>query len=268
MKKTLIQIIFISAFIYSCSSNPYAPANKIYRRQAKELTKSLREVPPVSTVGMPATHPAGTVNFNLRKPNYVVIHHTAQSACEQTLKTFMLTKTQVSAHYVICKDGTIHHMLNDYFRAWHAGVGKWGNLTDVNSASIGIELDNNGSEVFPESQIQSLVRLLGKLKKDYNIPQANFIGHSDIAPSRKVDPNAFFPWKKLSEQGFGYWPDAVLDSVPANFNSIHGLRMIGYDTKDSVAAIKAFKLHFIQSDLTPVLTDSNKMVIQNLVRKY
>src|SRR5450756_3250197 len=89
-----------------------------------------------------------------------IIHHTEQNSCEQTLQTFTLPRTQVSAHYVICKDGTIHHMLNDYLRAWHAGNSRWGNLTDVNSSSIGIEIDNNGFEPFAEAQINSLVTLL------------------------------------------------------------------------------------------------------------
>ena len=88
-------------------------------------------------------------------------------------------------------------MLNDYLRAWHAGVAKWGNLTDVNSSSLGIELDNNGNEPFPDAQINSLLELLGRLKKDYSIPTANFIGHADIAPRRKPDPNAFSPGRYL-----------------------------------------------------------------------
>ncbi len=268
MKKILICAAVISAFVYACSSNPYAPTNRLYKKQAKAFARNIRELPAFPAVGKAALYQIGTVNFNLRKPNFVIIHHTAQDACEKTLKTFTTTRSQVSAHYVICKDGTIHHMLNDYLRAWHGGVARWGNVTDINSSSIGIELDNNGTESFPEAQINNLILLLGKLKKDYNIPAANFIGHSDIAPSRKVDPNASFPWKRLSEYGFGNWPDPVLDSVPPAFNSVQALRMIGYDTKDSAAAIRAFKLHFIQTDVSPVLTDSNKMVLQNLLKKF
>jgi len=267
MKKVIIPII-ISAIIYSCSSNPYSPANKEYKKQAKAFAKSIQNVPAISEIGKPAVYPVGTVNFNLRKPNYVIIHHTAQDACEKTITTFTTKKSQVSAHYVICKDGTVHHMLNDYLRAWHGGVAKWGTVSDINSVSIGIELDNNGNEPFTDDQIKSLTLLLTKLKKDYNIPTSNFIGHSDIAPSRKVDPSAYFPWKKLSEFGFGNWPDAILDTVPAGFNAVQSLRLIGYDTKDSVAAIKAFKLHFIQKDITPVMDDSTKMILNNLIRKY
>jgi N-acetylmuramoyl-L-alanine amidase len=90
----------------------------------------------------------GTVNFNLRKPNFIIIHHTAQDSLQQTIKTFTVTRTQVSSHYVIADDGSVIQMLNDYLRAWHAGRGSWGKDTDINSSSIGIELDNNGTEVF------------------------------------------------------------------------------------------------------------------------
>ena len=269
MKRFIFPLILFSCLFSACATNPYASSNKSYRKQARELIKPLKELPlQQSYAGKDPQTAVGTVNFNLRKPNYVIIHHTAQKACEQTLKTFTLQRTQVSAHYVICKDGTVHHMLNDYLRAWHAGAARWGSLTDVNSASVGIELDNNGNEPFPEEQINSLLVLLQQLKTNYNIPAGNFIGHADIAPGRKPDPNAFFPWKRLADTGFGYWPDLLLDSVPAGFNSVHALRMIGYDTRDSVAAIKAFKLHFIQTDLSPVLTDSNKAVLNNLIRKY
>src|SRR5215212_11635675 len=168
---------------YNCNRSPYAATNKSYKKQAKAYSKIIRQTPPKDSLSMASW--VGTTNFNMRKPNFVIIHHTAQNSCEQTLKTFTTPKTQVSAHYVICKDGTIHHMLNDYLRAWHGGVAKWGNNTDINSSSIGIEIDNNGFEVFTDQQINSLLTLLSSLKKAYSIPTANFIGHADIAPTRK-----------------------------------------------------------------------------------
>jgi N-acetylmuramoyl-L-alanine amidase len=159
-------------------------------------------------------------------------------------------------------------MLNDYLRAWHAGAGKWGNITDMNSVSIGIELDNNGFEPFTEAQINNLLVVLKALKKNYNIPTANFIGHSDIAPSRKVDPSRFFPWQQLAGEGFGYWYDITNANQPQNFNAVEGLRIIGYDTKDSIAAIKAFKLHFTQQDSTVSLNDTDRKIIYDLYKKY
>jgi N-acetylmuramoyl-L-alanine amidase len=159
-------------------------------------------------------------------------------------------------------------MLNDYLRAWHAGNSKWGNLTDVNSSSIGIELDNNGFESFTDPQINSLLQLLKKLKKDNNIPAANFIGHSDIAPKRKVDPNKYFPWQMLAQHGFGNWYDTANIKLPEIFNALQSLRIIGYDTKDSVAAIKAFKLHFEQQDGNSILTEDDTKIIYDLSKKY
>src|SRR5690606_14779437 len=103
---------------------------------------------------------AGAIHYDLRKPNFVIIHHTSQHSVAQTIRTFQLEHTQVSAHYVIGKDGRVIQMLNDYERAWHAGRSKWGSITDLNSVSIGVELDNNGEEPFPQEQINSLLILL------------------------------------------------------------------------------------------------------------
>lgn len=249
----------------SCSSGPYGPSNKAYKKQTKELGKTIRATP-VNPSGQDFV---GTTNFGLRKPNYVIIHHTAQNSTEQTLKTFITPKTQVSAHYVIGRDGVIYQMLNDYLRAWHGGAAKWGNLTDINSSSIGIELDNNGFEPFSEAQINGLLTVLAKLKKTHTIPAANFIGHSDIAPGRKVDPNITFPWKKLAENGYGLWQDQVLtDSVPESFNPIEALRIIGYDVKNPENAIKSFQLHFVQKELTGILNEEEKQILFNLYKKY
>jgi N-acetylmuramoyl-L-alanine amidase len=263
--------LFISCatlFIISCSHPYYYQSNKSYKKQAKEFAKTIGQQPSVFTIdGSTAPVWIGTTNFNMRKPNYVVIHHTAQNSCEQTYKTFTLPRTQVSAHYVICKDGTVQHMLNDYLRAWHAGTGKWGNLSDVNSASIGIEIDNNGFETFTEPQISSLLQLLDTLKRKYAIPPANFIGHSDIAPTRKVDPNIYFPWRTLADRGFGLWyADTTNITVPPDFSNMNALRIIGYDIKDSIAAIKAFKRHFLQ-DTTALINDPDKKILFNLMNK-
>lgn len=263
-------LICIVLGVIACSRNPYKASNKVYNQKAKEYAKALKTAPVETFVsdsmGLP-NYWVGTTNFNMRKPNFVIIHHTAQNSCEQTLKTFTLARTAVSAHYVICKSGVLHHMLNDYLRAWHGGIGKWGNMTDINSSSIGIELDNNGFEPFDSLQINSLISLLTRLKKEHNIPAANFIGHGDIAPTRKNDPNYRFPWKKLAEKGFGLWYDEVREEVPANFNHIQALRIIGYDVKDTSAAIQAFKRHFLQ-DTTKRINDLDKSVLYNLQKKY
>ena len=294
--------------LISCGSNPYKKTNKVYKKQAKEYAKQLKEFTPekdreTDTLNY-GKYAVGTTNFNLRKPNYVVIHHTAQDSVRQTLNTFTIPRTQVSAHYVISNDGEIYHMLNDYYRAWHGGVGMWGTTTDLNSTSIGIELDNNGSEEFSEAQINSLLDVLKELKTKYNLPDKNFIGHSDIAPGRKVDPNANFPWKRLAEEGYGLWydeeaidqlqlekpepvyvdfsitgiPDYKLpfldkilfpEIVPAGFDPKMALKIIGYDVSNLDNAIKSFKLHFIQEDFdNPYLNEEQIKILYNLYQKY
>ncbi len=256
----------------ACNRNPYAATNKVYKKQAKDLAATLMKQPLQVVANDSVKVPeywAGTVNFNMRKPNFVILHHTAQDSCGQTLRTFTLTRTQVSAHYVICKDGTISQMLNDYLRAWHGGVSRWGNVTDINSVSIGIEIDNNGFDPFTTEQINSLLSLLGTLKASYNIPAANFIGHADIAPTRKNDPSVLFPWKTLADKGFGvWWDDTTNVAVPIEFSHMQALRIVGYDVRDSSATFKAFKRHFIPLDTAMGLTEDNRKVLYGLYRKY
>jgi len=212
---------------------------------------------------------ASAIHYDNRKPNYVIIHHTSQNSTAQTVRTFQLEHTKVSSHYVIGRDGQVIQMLNDYDRAWHAGKSKWGSVTDMNSASIGIELDNNGRDPFPELQINALLILLDTLKTKYLIPQLNFIGHADIAPTRKDDPNVNFPWKKLAERGFGVWyNEDFLPEPPFNFNPIDALKIIGYDMSNSEAAIRAFKRKYIRTEVNGVLTARDKAVLYDLYRKY
>jgi N-acetylmuramoyl-L-alanine amidase len=264
MRLPIVFLLFLLIIAGACSTNKYAATNKIYKRQVKAFAKEIKKYPLDGTRGTWV----GTTNFGLRKPAFVIIHHTAQNSCDQTLQTFTLARTQVSAHYLICKDGTVHHMLNDYLRAWHAGLGSWGNDKDINSSSIGIELDNNGFDSFPDVQINSLLTLLDTLKSRYRIPSANFIGHADIAPTRKNDPNVHFPWKLLSQNGYGLWyGDTSQVTISANFNDLQALRIIGYSVKDSLAAIVAFKRHFEMQDSSAIITNNEKKILFDLMKK-
>lgn len=267
---TLFLFILFIGISNSCSRNPYAQTNRVFKKEARHFARSLKKMPSVLTMDslVSPRYSVATTNFDLRKPNFVILHHTAQDSCGETLKTFTTKQRKVSAHYLICKDGTVHHMLNDYLRAWQAGVSKWGNLTDVNSSSIGIEIDNNGFEPFTEPQIQSLLQLLDTLKKKYRIPTANFIGHADIAPRRKVDPNVWFPWQLLSERGFGLWyGDTSGIQVPEGFDHLQALRVFGYDVRDSVAAIRAFKRHFEQDTVGTCLNGADDKILYSLSRQ-
>lgn len=255
--------------IAGCSTSVYKGTNKTYKKQVKEYAELLKKYPLNDSTGLNyANDFVGTTNMSMRRPNYVIIHHTAQNSCEQTLKTFTLPRTQVSAHYVICEDGTVYHMLNDLLRAHHAGVSRWGNATDLNSSSIGIELDNNGFEYFSDAQIKSLSDLLGRLKRAFNIPAANFIGHGDIAPTRKNDPNWRFPWKQLADQGYGlWWNDTTGVSMPPNFDRLSALRIVGFEMKDTVAAWVGFKRHWLQ-DTTKTITAEQQKVLYMLSKKF
>ncbi len=267
---TKVGFFFTIVFVFACNTFQYQATNRFYKKQAKQLVKQIIETPYSITDSLnniPAPMWVGTTNFDLRKPNFVIIHHTAQNSFEETLRTFTLERTKVSAHYVICKDGTVHHMLNDYLRAWHGGVAKWGNNTDINSSSIGIEIDNNGFEPFNPKQIESLLNLLSVLKNKYKIPTPNFIGHGDIAPTRKNDPNIQFPWAMLANKGYGVWsePNPSI-KLKENLSVPYALALVGYDIKDSVAAILAFKRHF-RGDSTLIMNDADKSVLSQLVSK-
>ncbi|QKJ32070.1 N-acetylmuramoyl-L-alanine amidase [Mucilaginibacter mali] len=275
MKKTypLYFCLATVALLSACSpKGPYAVTNKVYTHQKDSLlllAKSEQAPLIVDSTGTQVpTDWVGTVNFGIRKPNYVIIHYTAQDSLGQTIKTFTVKHSAVSAHYVVAKSGKIVHMVNDYLRANQAGVGKWGSITDMNSCSIGIEIDNNGAEPYPDVQIKSLLALLAKLKKDYGIPQANFIGHQDWAPKRKPDPGPLFPWKVMAAHGFSFWSDEVLELAPDNYDYITALRLIGYDTSTPKDAIVAFKRHFVQSDITPTMTQLDLNILYNISKKY
>ena len=269
IKSLLISAIFLSIVLVACNNFQYSSTNKFYKKQTKDLVKQIKLDPSLQIVNdLPSAKQwVGTTNFDLRKPNFVIIHHTAQNSCEQTLRTFTLERTKVSAHYVICKDGTIHHMLNDYMRAWHGGIAKWGNNTDINSSSIGIEIDNNGFEPFEPAQINSLLSLLEKLKIQYKIPAENFIGHGDIAPKRKVDPNIHFPWNQLAQNGYGIWynPDST-KNLPTGLSIPMALSIVGYDVADTSAAMLAFKRHFRQ-DSTLQMNKADSSVLSQLVQR-
>jgi N-acetylmuramoyl-L-alanine amidase len=271
MKSYRIYLIGLCALgLASCSTYKYKATDKIYKNNAKSFAETIKATPPEGQKIDSLYNDqwfVGTTNMSIRKPNFVMIHHTAQDSLAQTLRTFTLPRTGTSSHYVVSRDGKVVQMVNDYLRAHHAGAGRWGNVTDMNSTSIGIEMDNNGrTDIWTEAQINSLCALLTTLKKRYNIPTENFIAHADFAPGRKNDPKNF-PWKTLAQKGFGLWYDDILNEVPENFDPMLGLKIIGYDIRRPNYAIEAFKIRYIQTDISHTLTDFDKKVIYNLYCK-
>lgn len=184
-------------------------------------------------------------NFDQRRPNFVILHQTTNATVDKALATLTDPARKVSAHYLIGRDGKSLQLVDESARAWHAGESRWGGMSDLNSASIGIELDNTGEEPFAEVQITALLALLAELRERHRIPAANVLAHGDVAPGRKVDPSRYFPWRRLAQSGFGLWCDQPPTAPPAGFDAALGLRALGYDMTQPAAVRAAFRRHFL-----------------------
>ena len=205
-------------------------------------------------------------NFNDRRPAFVILHHTSDANPQDAMATLTRPSAEVSAHFLVARDGTLYYLVDELKRAWHAGPSYWGGDIDMNSASIGIELDNDGVEPYAEVQLDRLIALLADLKARYRIPAANFLGHGDIAPSRKVDPGTNFPWKRLADRGFGLWCESPFEPVPASLDAGSLLGVLGYDVSRLDAAIGAFNRHFAGIE-SPVLSEANRARLNCLVTR-
>lgn len=148
------------------------------------------------------------------QPRLVVLHYTAMQSAESAIRWLCKPEAQVSAHYVISRAGTVTRLVPEDQRAWHAGAGAWGDCADVNSASIGIELDNDGTAPFAAPLMDALEALLGDILGRHGIPPEGVIGHSDLAPGRKIDPGSKFDWRRLARQGLSIWPEQTGGRAP------------------------------------------------------
>lgn len=211
-------------------------------------------------------------NVGERRPNYVIIHHTTNDTVERALATLTNRSRGVSAHYLIGRDGRIIYLVDELKRAWHAGDSYWGGNRDINSSSIGIELDNNGREPFAEAQVVALMALLGDLKTRWAIPTANVLGHGDVAPGRKVDPSALFPWRRLAAAGFGLWCEPPYDPLPAAADDATLLSALGYDVSVPWSAVAAFKRRWaaeehVTAESARGLSEAQRGMLQCLIRR-
>ncbi|WP_427968513.1 N-acetylmuramoyl-L-alanine amidase [Altererythrobacter sp.] len=189
-------------------------------------------------------------NFNERTLpiSMVVLHYTEMKPVETALDRLCDPEAGVSAHYLISEEGIVTRLVPEEMRAWHAGASYWRGHKDVNSASIGIELDHPGHELgyreFSEPQFQALVPLLARIVKDYDIPRANVVGHSDVAPARKIDPGELFPWERLAEYGLCLRrPEKLELGDPFDNDGAFylALERFGYDITDGHKAVEAFQ---------------------------
>ena len=149
-----------------------------------------------------------------RKIKYLIVHYTGMKSSAESLKRLQSKKSKVSSHYFINEYGKIIQLVKDYNIAWHAGISFWGSDKNLNSKSIGIEIQNKGQEFgyhkFNKSQVDALVKLMLYLKNKYQINDAFILGHSDIAPLRKKDPGEKFPWELLSKKKICIWHNICL----------------------------------------------------------
>ena len=216
-------------------------------------------------------------NFDIRKKdsslNYIIIHYSAIKSYKEALSHLSERKNKVSSHFFINKSGEIFYLVDVVNRAWHAGRSYWKGIIDINSESIGIEMDNSGHhydfENYTPKQINSLIQLLKYISIKFNINKQNILGHSDISPYRKIDPGERFPWKKLKKNNLSFFPNELfqntkykierylekkLDNRNKKYRLLYMLNKIGYDIraakkdkKKYYMLIKAYQMHYRQS---------------------
>lgn len=180
----------------------------------------------------------------------IVLHYTGMQDAESAIRRLTDPAAKVSAHYLIAEDGTVLQMVDEAKRAWHAGQSHWRGITDVNSASVGIEMVNPGHEFgyrpFPEQQIDALLPLVAAIKERYDIGRGDVVGHSDIAPKRKQDPGELFPWERLAKLRLALPRPTrnLMDPGWTEGGFLLALERFGYDVSDKLAALVAFQRRF------------------------
>ena len=199
-------------------------------------------------------------NYNSRKKSkiqLIVIHYTALKDTKEAISYLCTKEKKVSAHYLISQDGKIYNLVNEKFRAWHAGQSFWQDIIDINSFSIGVELDynpNGKNNNFSSQMISSLKKLILKIKEKYKIDKKNILAHSDIAPFRKKDPGKYFPWKLFEKekiisnfQNISKNEAKIIEGwfIKYNIKSkkriiIFALSLIGYDTRQVYKNLKLY----------------------------
>lgn len=200
-----------------------------------------------------------------RSPDMLVLHYTGMATAEAALDWLCAEESQVSCHYFVDEAGVITQLVAESRRAWHAGQSVWKGETDLNSASIGIEIANPGHEAglppFPDVQIEAVTALCSDIIGRHRIPPERVLAHSDIAPLRKRDPGEVFPWERLHGDGIGHWveplpvgggrfvqegdvgqPVEALQTMLALYG--YGVRVDGSFDSETAAAIRAFQRHF------------------------
>ena len=217
----------------------------------------------------------------LRNIRYLIIHYSGMQSGRVSMDRLKNPKSKVSCHYFIERNGNIFKMVEDDKIAWHAGKSKWKDLKNLNKHSIGIEIQNKGHFInyqsFTKKQIFSLIKLIKLLMKKYKINKKNILGHSDIAPLRKLDPGEKFPWNFLSKKGVAIWyPKNKLKADEIEIKSMRkfffrNIYKIGYrffslskkSNKDR-KIIMAFQRRFLPNEVNGKITKKTLKISQLL----
>lgn len=232
---------------------------------------------------------APSPNFDARRvpPDMLILHYTGMPTGEAALERLRDPAAKVSAHYLVEEDGRVFALAPEARRAWHAGVSYWAGETDINAASIGIEIVNPGHDhgyrPFPDRQIAAVIALIGDIRSRWTIPDGRILGHSDVAPARKQDPGELFPWQALAEAGHGWWvepPDAPGDALALGDEGLGvmtltaGLARLGYGLEASalfdqatVTVVQAFQRHWVQSRFDGVADGATRARLMALLRR-
>tara|TARA_Y100000389_G_scaffold117002_1_gene114208 strand:+ start:1471 stop:2193 length:723 start_codon:yes stop_codon:yes gene_type:complete len=216
---------------------------------------------------------------------FLIIHYTGMQSEIESIKRLKNSKSKVSCHYFINRKGVITQMVKDNKVAWHAGKSKWKKFQNLNEYSIGIELVNKGHEFgyqkFSKIQITNLIKLSKKLKKKYSLKKENILGHSDIAPLRKLDPGEKFPWKKLHQHKLGNWFSykkkkiELVNGTKIGNIFFKNLYKIGYryfkidsrDKKKDRLIIKSFQQHYLPKNVSGKI-DLKTLKISDFLANY
>lgn len=220
-------------------------------------------------------------SINRRSPNFdqrrlpvtmVVIHYTGMVGAEAAIERLCDPAAKVSAHYLITDRGEVVALVDEADRAWHAGVSWWRGIADVNSASVGIELDNPGHDFgyrpFAEPQMAALVTLLPAIVARHGVAPANVVGHSDVAPARKIDPGELFDWERLARHGLALARPCRDLSDPgwAEGDFAASLSRFGYSVDDLPAAIRAFQRRFRPEAVTGAADGETRAILHRLLQ--
>ena len=238
-------------------------------------------------------------------PKFIIMHFTANCSGQESWRSFFNFLRPVSTHYLIDVDGKVTQMVPELKRAWHAGESSWHHHTSMNNVSIGIEIINpgfskpdtdpctnnkklwnkntgqkiSGSEnlwyAFTSEQIESLTKLCKSIMHRFKIPARNVLGHSDIAPGRKVDPGPLFPWQKLSEQGIGIWWNDVQPCANYTTEELQKkLQTFGYNIavtgnydEQTTKVVQAFQMHFQQNNISGIANEQTMQILNSLLTK-